>query len=361
MPAHIVGIGTVSPLGCGIDSFKSGLDGNKQPLLENVEIKTPSGIITSKAYRSKVIGLDQFIQKSKLRRIDNFLQMALMASYLAIEDSNIQIKDKTKIGIVFGTGYGALQTSLNFFDDIIDYGDKCASPTQFANSVHNSLVSNVSISLQLQGPSLTLSSLEMTTASVFSTALSWIETGTVDYVLAGVGDEYSTITGYATNLAGAKGVEAIKPFEFNECTYIPGEGFVAFLLGSSASEKKYCQIDQVRSGRDHAFKSDEFDALFLAANGERESGRRYLPSKSADKNLFAYSPLYGGMPTGQGFDLAAAALSLKEGVIYQSPDFAAAASNKAQISKDILDSEDSTIGCLQYDKNGNYSLISLSS
>ena len=361
MPAHIIGIGTVSPLGCGINSFKSGLEGAKQPLLEDVEIKTPSGIINSKAYKSKVTGLDQYIQKSKLRRIDNFLQMALMASYLAIEDSNIQIEDRTRIGIVFGSGYGPIQTSLNFFDDIIDYGDKCASPTQFANSVHNSLVSNVSISLQLQGPSLTLSSLEMTTASVFSTALSWIDTGTVDYVLAGVGDEYSAITGYAANLSGAKEVKAIKPFEFNDCTYIPGEGFAAFMLGSVPSEKKYCKIDQVRSGSGNNFNVDRFDAVFLAANGEKEAGRHYLSIKRADKDLFAYSPLYGGMPVGQGFDLAAAALSLKEGVVYQSPDFIAAASNKRQISKEILDSEDSTVGCLQYDKDGNYSLISLSS
>lgn len=358
MTTHIIGIGTVSPLGCGINSFKSGLEETKKPLLEDVEIKTPSGIISSKAYRSNVIGLDQFIQKSKLRRIDNFLQMSLMASYLAIEDSNIPLEDRTKIGIVFGSGYGPIQTSLNFFDDIIDYGDKCASPTQFANSVHNSLVSNVSISLKIQGPSLTLSSLEMTTASVFSTALNWIETGTVDYVLAGVGDEYSAITGYGANLSGAKKVEAIKPFEFNNCTYIPGEGFAAFLLGNSASEKKYCKIDQVRSGRGDNFTIDSFDALFLAANGEKESGKHYMPLKSTDNNLFAYSPLYGGMPVGQGFDIATAAISLENRTLYQSPEFKPSDSNK---SKEVLPSGSSSIGCLQYDKDGNYSLISLSS
>lgn len=358
MAANIIGIGTVSPLGCGINSFKSGMEGSIQPLIENVEIKTPSGIIGSKAYRSKVTGLDQFIQKSRLRRIDNFLQMALMASYLAIEDSKIEIEDRTRIGIVFGSGYGLLQTSLNFFDDIIDYGDKCASPTQFANSVHNSLVSNVSISLKLQGPSLTLSSLEMTTASVFSTALSWIEAGTVDYVLAGVGDEYSAITGYAANLSGAKEVETVKPFEFNGCTYIPGEGFAAFMLGDLPSEKRYCKIDQVSSGRDHNLTIDQFDALFLAANGEKEAGRHYLPLKSADNKLFAYSPLYGGMPTGQGFDIAAAALSFENKTLYQSPDFG---SNKSGISRELLPSGESTIGCLQYDKDGNHSLISLSS
>lgn len=361
MAAHVIGIGTISPLGCGINSFKSGLEGAIEPLLEDVEIKTPSGIISSKAYRSKVAGLDQFIQKSKLRRIDNFLQMALMASYLAIEDSKVQIEDRTRIGVVFGSGYGPLQTSLNFFDDLIDYGDKCASPTQFANSVHNSLVSNVSISLKLQGPTLTLSSLEMTTASVFSTALSWIETGTVDYVLAGVGDEYSAITGYGANLSGAKEVEDIQPFEFNECTYIPGEGFVAFMLGNLSSEKRYCKIDQVRSGRGNDLAIDQFDAVFLAANGEKEAGKHYLPLKGAGKNFLAYSPLYGGMPVGQGFDVAAAALSLKNKSIYPSPDFSSSSSKGSTISKKILPSEKSSIGCLQYDKDGNHSLISLSS
>lgn len=360
MAAHVLGIGTVSASGCGIDSFKSALEGRTAPTIREEEMETPSGIIRSKAYRAQVTGLDRFIPKSKLRRIDNFLQTALMASYLSIEDSAMEIEDRTRVGVVFGSGYGALQTSLSFFDDLIDYGDKCASPTQFANSVHNSLVSNVSINLKLQGPCLTVSALEMTTASVFSTALAWLESGTVDYVLAGVGDEYSEMSSYGAQLLGAGDVTAIKPFAFDECTYIPGEGFVTFMLGKSPSPKQYCRIDNVESGNGADFSLKKLDALFLAANGEKETGSYYKALELPDTELFTYSPLYGGLPVGQGFDLAAAALSLKEGVYYQSSENGRAVSDRAALAKKDMTKDEGTIGCLQYDKDGNYSLISLS-
>jgi len=360
MAAHVLGIGTVSALGCGIDSFKSGLKGEAAPLIKEEDMETPSGMIRSKAYRAEVVGLDRFIPKTKLRRIDNFLKTALMASYLAIEDSGLEIEDKTRIGVIFGSGYGALQTSLSFFDDLIDYGDKCASPTQFANSVHNSLVSNVSINLKLQGPCLTVSALEMTTASVFSTAINWLESGTVDYVLAGVGDEYSEVSSYAAHLLGAEDVTAMKPLAFDECSYIPGEGFVTFLLGRKPSAKQYCQIDTVESGKNTAFADMELNALFLAANGDKETGRYYKALELPDTGLFSYSPLYGGMPVGQGFDLAAAALSLKEGSCYRSSEHGMATSDQAGLTKKDMTKGKNAIGCLQYDKDGNYSLISLS-
>ncbi|MDT8317021.1 MAG: beta-ketoacyl synthase N-terminal-like domain-containing protein [bacterium] len=360
MTAHVLGIGTVSALGCGIDSFKSGLEGTAAPLIKEEEIKTPSGRIRSKAFRTEVVGLDRFMPKPKLRRIDNFLQTALMASYLSIEDSGLEIEDKTRTGVIFGSGYGALQTSLSFFDDLIDYGDKCASPTQFANSVHNSLVSNVSINLKLQGPCLTVSALEMTTASVFSTALAWLDSGAVDYVLAGVGDEYSKVNSYAAHLMGAEGVEAMKPFAFDECSYIPGEGFVTFMLGKKASPRQYGRIDKVLSGKDTSLADRELNALFLSANGDKETGRYYKALELPHTGLFSYSALYGGMPVGQGFDLAAAALSLKEGVYYRSSGHGITASNQAGPIKIDMTKGRTHIGCLQYDKDGNCSLISIS-
>ena len=237
MKPSILGIGSVSALGCGISTIKEGLLAERRPNIEKKRLLTAEGEKTLPVYSSTVEGLDRFIPRNKLRRVDPFLQMGLLSSYLAFEDSGIEIEDKSRVGIIFGTGFGPLQTSFSFFDTLIDDGDKCASPTLFANSVHNSMVSNVSIALKIEGPCQTLTCFDMTTAAVFSTASSWIESGVVDYVLAGVGDEYCEVRGYATLLSGSKN---------KDCSYLPGEGFVAFLLGGE-NRQGYGTIDNVKT------------------------------------------------------------------------------------------------------------------
>src|SRR3972149_3161853 len=147
----------------------------------------------------------KYTDKRQDSRIDRFIQMALLSSFLAIEDSGLILDDRTRIGIIFGSGYGPLQTTFRFLDSLIDFGDKCASPTLFANSVHNSLASHVSILLKVQGPCLTVTCFEQTTFSVMTTAINWLREGTADYVLAGVGDEYCDVRGYATLLSGGRG------------------------------------------------------------------------------------------------------------------------------------------------------------
>ena len=340
MKPSILGIGSVSALGCGISTIKEGLLAERRPNIEKKRLLTAEGEKTLPVYSSTVEGLDRFIPRNKLRRVDPFLQMGLLSSYLAFEDSGIEIEDKSRVGIIFGTGFGPLQTSFSFFDTLIDDGDKCASPTLFANSVHNSMVSNVSIALKIEGPCQTLTCFDMTTAAVFSTASSWIESGVVDYVLAGVGDEYCEVRGYATLLSGSKN---------KDCSYLPGEGFVAFLLGGE-NRQGYGTIDNVKTGRIKDLDFSRADAHFLAANGDSGTGTYYDQIGRGNAPHFSYSHLYGGMPVGQGFDVAIAALSIKEGNLY-SPLDGSEKKNAPGLKK---------VDCIQCDDNGSAGVITVS-
>lgn len=351
MSISLLGIGVVSALGCGIGSVKAGLEGSIQPLIQEHRIETADGEISLPCYTAGVIGLDRFVPRASLRRIDRFIQMSLLSSYLAVEDSGIDLKEKTRVGIVLGSGYGPLQTTFAFLDSLIDFGDKCASPTLFANSLHNAPASQASLSLKIQGPSLTLTCFERTTESVMSVARNWLHEGMADYVLAGVGDEYCDVRGYATVLSGSRDIAGLKPLDFDECTYLPGEGFVAFLLGRGPSEKGYGRIIDIKTGNHDAGIARDHEALFLAANGEQSTGRFYKPRTTEGNRFRAYSALYGSMPVGNGFDVAIAALSLKEGVIYPSPG--------EHTKAECLNGSE-RIGCLAYDRKGNHSLITLS-
>lgn len=354
MNKSILGIGTVSALGAGIESIRRALDGHRSPNIEIQQIETREGTFALPLYKSLNEGLESYVPRNRLRRMDRFLRMGLFASCMAMEDSGVKISDPSRVGIIFGTGYGSLASAFGSFDSLIDDGDNCASPTLFATSVHNAMASNVSIALQFEGPLQTVSCFEMTTWGVFDLACSWLDEGIVDYVLAGVGDEYCPPRGYSVLLSGAKGVRAMDPFDFSRCSYLPGEGFSAFLLGKGEG---YCRITSTERITGSQLWQNNPDALFLSANGEKGMAASYRRCMKKADRLAAYAPLYGGLPVGQGFDIAIAALSLKEGILYPSPS---TAHNGRVIDKKETFKKPFTIGTIQYDREGNGGLVILS-
>lgn len=314
MAMSILGIGTVCALGSGIESFKSGLLGENKPLIEEYLISTETGEIILPVYKPITAGIDRFIPGRALRRIDSFSQMALLSTYLSIEDSGIQFEDKKRVGIVFGSSYGPSRTTFKLLDAIIDDGDKGASPTYFANSVHNALSSHASIFLKITGPCTTITCFNHTLSNVLLTAANWLKEDVVDYVLAGAGDEYCDVLGYAA--AGFRGSDKkLLP---------PGEGHITFVLSNDSFAKgKYGKIDEIivrkKASEIDIESPGSPDAVFLSSNGTvlEESSFSEIDLKHA--KVADYTSLYGKMPAGSGFNIAAAAISLKEKTLYPSP------------------------------------------
>ena len=312
MAISLLGIGTVCALGNGTSSFKKGLRGENCPNIEMVPVHLKKGDVELPVYRPVVEGLDHFITKKATRRLDSFAKMTLLSTYLCLEDAGMNLTNRSRVGIVFGSSYGPIRTTFKFLDRIIEGGDSYVSPTLFANSVHNVLASQISIFLKITGPCSTVTCFKHTLSNVLLTAQDWLNEGVVDYVIAGIGEEYCDVLGYY--VAGRHGdqVTPLNPPKFNQYTYSPGEGCVTFLLGSGENKNpKYCVIESpegVKSIQEVREAADNADSVILAANGNSDEGDSYnrLNLKSA-KTIY-YSQLYGSMPSGAAFDLAAAAL-----------------------------------------------------
>jgi 3-oxoacyl-[acyl-carrier-protein] synthase II len=394
MSASILGIGPVCALGCGVRALREGLEGARRPTIERRDVDIGQGRpFPLGAFTSCADELERFLPKRALRRMDSFVRMALLSAYLAVEDAGIAFPDPERVGVVIGSGYGPLQTTFAFQDSLIDFGDKCASPTHFANSVHNALASQVSISMNLQGPGQTVTTLGLSAAGAFLTAMLWIERDEADFVLVGAGDELCPVRGYAearmlaeAGMLSEAGVRsgiggAIRPFLFDACTYAPGEGFVTFLLGKEGAPNGYARVSRVLMGKEALENEgdlvDSLDAVFLAANGNCAESAAYRHLAQKARCTAAYAPFYGSMPTGDAFDIAIAALALKEGRLFPSPD-ASGAENLAGVvrngqAKDRNDNKDNkdnknpnaevfsggSIGCLKCDEDGPASLTVL--
>jgi 3-oxoacyl-[acyl-carrier-protein] synthase II len=315
MPASILGLGIVSAAGNGVGELREALDGRREPQTETVVIQTPHGPAEQTAYVATPDGLDHYVPKRSLRRIDRFARMALLASYLARDDAGIEWTEPQRVGIVFGSGYGPLAATFAFQDSLIDDGDACASPTHFANSVHNALASQVAISMGVRGPCQTLTAFDETAAAVIDTAQGWLESGAVDYVLAGMGDEVCPASRYAyaalAKPPDTSGTPAPPcPHDSKACSATPGEGFVVFLLsatGSNVPATAYGCIKTMTSAN-AATAVAPFDAtaVFTTMEGERDT---VPPAAHAE----THASLYGTLPTALGFEAAIAAVAVADG------------------------------------------------
>ncbi len=317
MTASIIGIGTVSAAGSGIDSLDGVLRGTAEPKVEMVEVALADGPVRLPVFRAKTEGLDRFVNKRALRRLDPFVRMALLASYLAVEDAGIEFPDPERVGIAFGTGYGPLRTTFAFQDTLIDDGDKCASPTQFANSVHNALASQLSISMGLQGPCTTQTCFEWTTVSVLTTARQWLDSGLCDYVIAGVGDELASVLEYTVAMEMGTGnpAECWKPDDLTACDYRPGEAFTALVLTREDRKAPRLMEVKVRDGQADLHSLLEGATIFPALRGNHAENVHYARLLADRESWKSHAAFFGAMPTSDALEVAAAAKALRDGMI----------------------------------------------
>lgn len=342
MKMAIQGIGVSAGFGCGVDALRNALREGSVP----------------EEYRADVSPLAEFIPKRALRRIDHFSKMTLLGAHLALKDADLLSADRSRMGVVIASGYGALKTTFSFLDSYLDFGYSCSSPTHFSNSVHNAAAAHVSIQLKTTAPSLTVTQFEMSVPSALLSAQQWLSEGRVDHVLFGAVDETCDVLSYCRKQFFADGERgSIQPFNFETQSAVAGEGAVFFVLSRASGNAPYGFIDGVRMGNYLVCPVDlpEHDRLILGADGHKECGRWYQQLVKG-RQVASYSPLYGSFPAAVGFDLAAAAVAQRDGKIYASPvvNGSAAALPEQPVGVEPL-------SCLKLGPGGDYGLIRLSS
>jgi len=350
MRMAIQGIGITGGFGSGVETLRTALQ---------------TGVVTTReidgfpAYHANIDGLDEFVPKRSLRRIDHLSKMTLLSACQALQDADSLDGDRSRMGVVIATGYGTLQTSFKFLDSYLDYGYACSSPTHFSNLVHNAAAAHVSMQMQATAPSLTVSQFEMSVPSALLSAQQWLAEGRVDQVLFGAVDEFCEVLRYCReNFFGAAEQGPLQPFAFSEQSAVAGEGAVFFVLTRADEDATYGCIDKIMLGNHLAcsVKLPQDDLLIIGADGHKECGSLYEQLLN-DREVAAYAPLYGSFPAAVGFDLAAAAVSLRDRTIYASPESAGAA-DTAVLSPRKLDRQG--LACLKFGGGGDYGLIRLS-
>jgi 3-oxoacyl-[acyl-carrier-protein] synthase II len=358
----IGGIGVVGGFGCGVAALERALAGDAVPP-GAMALSVPGSPPSLPAFLADTGPLKDYIPARTLRRVDHFSRLALLGAHLALADAGLPEADRRSLGVVVASGHGATGITLAFQDSFINDGDICASPTHFANSVHNSAAANISILLGATGPSLTVSQFDLSVPSALLAARQWLVEGRVDRVLFGAVDELSQLTGHYWFRRHAMTPEGAfpEPLDGGRETAVPGEG-AAFLLLSRTGDgpaSGYCTLDSVATGLGppERLLSPPPGLLVLGADGSRGAAARYAQA-AAGARVACYTPLYGSMPPGPAFDLAAAALVLRNGCAFASPGHAAP-DFPARVAAGGEPVDGGGAGVLTLDDEGGYGLALL--
>ena len=361
MRIAVRGIGIAGGFGCGVDQLRQAIVA-RESAPQYVALKADHQDLEVPVFLCDTAPIEKFISKRALRRVDHYSRMAALGSCLALEDAGRQPQDAQHLAVVVASGYGSTRTTFSFLDSVFTDGDACASPTMFSNSVHNAAAAHISILLNARGPNLTVSQFEMSVSSALFTACRWLQDKHVDAVLFGSVDEYCSVLGYSwQRFFGQVPAAGMQPLELENQSAVAGEGAAFFLLTRDEGDKPpYGYVTDIKFGRAQRSGPEisENSLLILGADGHKTSGIHYARFIPARNQTAVYTPLYGSFPTGSAFDMAIAALSIKESNIFATPKHAGDHSGLNIVrTEQSLDSKQ--ISCLKFGCNGEFGMITL--
>jgi len=288
--------------------------------------------------------------------------MAVLAAAQALEDAGRVNDDHQNFAVVVASGYGASRTTFSFLDSVIDDGDACASPTLFSNSVHNAAAAHIAILLKANGPNVTVSQLEMSVPSALFAAGQLLQDRSVDAVIFGAVDEYCSVLGYCwERFFGPDHSAGMRPLDFKNQSAVAGEGAAFFLLTpEDGDQPQYGYIDDVQMGHGKISTPPigQNHLWVLGADGHRQSGAHYARHTPRSGQAAFYSPLYGSLPVGNAFDIAIAALSIREAEIFAVPNWTGE-NTGLNLARQVQSLKAEAIYCLKFSCSGEYGLIKL--
>jgi 3-oxoacyl-[acyl-carrier-protein] synthase II len=313
----ILGTGVLFAQGMGMTVLEESLrNGWRKP--DDVELSRVAGLKLPVYQVNFDMVPDKKLLK-QLRRADKLSKMAVLAAADALADSGLQTIDGKRTGIILATAFGPHGTTFNFLDDILDYGDAGVSPTTFSHSVHNAATSYIANSLNIQGPTVTVTQFRFSFQAALQLAQAWLGQGRCDRVLVGGIDHYGEVLGYVADHKLTTAADGrIKPFTFSPTCQVPGEGAAFFLLGTESSGNTCCSVS-ARFDYEDAGAVQPADLDIIDADGMLPDESAYLSDLSAETPVTSYTPLFGSMMVGGALNLAAGVLMMKHQTVYAAP------------------------------------------
>jgi 3-oxoacyl-[acyl-carrier-protein] synthase II len=239
----ITGIGVISSLGIGADSFWENCKSAKNAIRRINNFDT-DGLHSDVAGYVKGFDPKQYMPAMTYRRMSNTSRMAVAASIEALKDSGLYLEDmvKDRISIIMGTADGCSSHVELFYISLLQEGPRGTQPFYFPETVPNAPASHIAMFHTITGPNSTFSHNMISAENAILFAKNLLALHQTDMVMVGGADEISAMQ-YACYdaLQGlqrvkAKAGEVISPLGSNG--FFLGEGAGMLIMERLNSAKK---------------------------------------------------------------------------------------------------------------------------
>ena len=234
----ITGLGAVTPLATGVEESWRKLCQGKSGVARITKFDA-SGFNVQIAAELKDFHPEDFLDKKKVRRTDPFIQYALVAARLAIDDARLTINgnNTSRVGAVLGSCAGGMNMYEKNLFALHDEGPERVSPFFIPGFIANMAVGEVSMDFGIRGPSKCVVTACATGSNCIGDAFRLIQYGETDAMIAGGSDAYIlpiAIAGFdkmrALSRRNNEPEKASRPFDKDRDGFVIGEGAGVVIL-----------------------------------------------------------------------------------------------------------------------------------
>jgi 3-oxoacyl-[acyl-carrier-protein] synthase II len=262
----VTGLGTVNPLGSNVENSWKNLINSKSGIRKITRFdisNAPEGISTiagevREGDGENEVNMDNFIEKKEQRKMDRFIQLAMVAADEAVKDSKLNPQtdeERERIGVMIGSGIGGLSTIQETSKIMIEKGIKRISPFFIPASLINLASGHVSIKYGFTGPNHSVVTACATGTHAIGDSMRMIQHGDADVIVCG-GTEAAICE---LGIGGFSAMHALstkynndpekgsRPWDKDRDGFVMGEGAGILVLEEYEHAKKrgakiYCEV-----------------------------------------------------------------------------------------------------------------------
>ncbi|MFE2293853.1 beta-ketoacyl-[acyl-carrier-protein] synthase family protein [Streptomyces sp. NPDC059452] len=240
----VTGLGLVTPAGVGVGHNWAAVRaarGTRAAL--DPELK---GMPVELSCRVPGFDPDRLLGGGRARRLDRFVQFALVAAREALADSGLDPAgwDGARVGVVLGSAAGGIHTYEQQHEVLLGQKPQRVTPLLLAMHLPNMLAGQVAIEFGATGPNLVVATACASGSTAVATACDLLTLGRCDVVLAGGSEAMITplaMSGFANMGALSRRSEhpegASRPFDRERDGFVAGEGAGLLVLERTADAR----------------------------------------------------------------------------------------------------------------------------
>ncbi len=236
----VTGVGLVTPLGVGTqpswEGIVAGRSGIRRISLFDAE---KAGLACTIAGEVPEFDPTRFVSRKDARKMDRFIQFAVAASLMALEDAGLAITEENaeRVGVTIGSGIGGLTTIERTMRAYLQGGARRISPFFIPQTIINMAAGWVSMLTGAKGPNTATVTACATGTHAIGDAFEIIARGEADAMIAG-GAEAAICELGIGGFAAARALStrndeperASRPWDKDRDGFVMGEGAGVLVL-----------------------------------------------------------------------------------------------------------------------------------